>query len=70
VPAFYRYLQAQDEKAQIEGGKEFQSSIEGLVALFERMKTEIPEGKALGLWLPENVNLGLPDILAGPCEYI
>jgi glutathione S-transferase len=73
VPAFYRYIQAQDASAQIEAGKDFHSSIEGLVSLFERADKEISDAEersSLGLWLEESNRLSLADILAGPCEYI
>ena len=66
VPAFYRYIQAQDPSAQIEGGKEFHRSIEGIVDLFERAEKE-NEGAALGLW-KEGGELGLADVMAGPCQ--
>jgi glutathione S-transferase len=47
VPAFYRYLQAQDQNAQIELGKEFISSLEGLVVLLERAEHEIIDAGVL-----------------------
>ncbi|KAF5387909.1 hypothetical protein D9615_000818 [Tricholomella constricta] len=78
VPAFYRYLQAQTEDAQIEGGKEFHAALEGLVALFERAEREILGGEGaagegekralahgLGLWV-EGGDLGYADAMAGP----
>lgn len=82
VPSFYRYLQAQDQDSQINGGKEFHESIEGLVELLERTEKEVVriggvsgagERKALavglGLWIPENEeDLGLVDVMAGPCK--
>ncbi|KIM76198.1 hypothetical protein PILCRDRAFT_826561 [Piloderma croceum F 1598] len=49
VPKFYRYLQAQETSAQIEGGKEFLESIQSLVSLFERAEKENEE-TAVGLW--------------------
>lgn len=82
VPAFYRYLQAQDSDTQIEAGKEFHASIEGLVALFERAEKEIAsEGElssedkrgvapSLGLWDKDSGDLGWADAFAGPCEYL
>ncbi|KAK0230212.1 glutathione S-transferase [Armillaria fumosa] len=79
VPAFYRYLQAQDTSSQIESGKEFHSSIQGLVALLERAEKEIVgvggvsgEGEltalsiGLGLWIEGNNDLGWIDVMAGP----
>lgn len=83
VPAFYRYLQAQGEESQIEKGKEFVESIETLVGLLERTEREILGGggisgdgelqtlrKGLGLWIPEEKELGLADIMAGPCALL
>ncbi|KAF8827294.1 hypothetical protein HHX47_DHR5000856 [Lentinula edodes] len=83
VPSFYRYLQAQDQDSQINGGKEFHESIEGLVELLERTEKEVVriggvsgagERKALavglGLWIPENEeDLSLVDVMAGPWLY-
>ncbi|KAJ7599879.1 thioredoxin-like protein [Mycena floridula] len=78
VPAFYRYLQAQDAEAQIKNGQEFHAAIAGLVDLFERAEREITlsgasgEGEAkalksgLGLWIEGNEDLGLADAMAGP----
>jgi glutathione S-transferase len=65
VPKFYRYLQAQETSAQIEGGKEFLESIQGLVSLFERAEKE-NEDIAVGLW-KEGGKLGWADVMAGPC---
>lgn len=82
VPAFYRYLQAQDSDKQTEYGKEFHSSIEVLVNLLHRAEQELlgAEGtdeddlkavrKGLGAWLPDGVDLGWLDIMAGPCVFI
>jgi len=64
VPAFYRYLQAQDSPAQIEAGLEFHGAIEGLVHLFERAERENEE-TALGLW-KEGGELGWADAMAVP----
>ncbi|KAI0088811.1 glutathione S-transferase C-terminal-like protein [Irpex rosettiformis] len=63
VPAFYKYLQAQDIDKQIEGVKEFLSSIEGLVQLFERAEKE--SDSKVGLWHAGN-SLSLADVVAGP----
>ncbi|KAF7355721.1 Glutathione transferase [Mycena sanguinolenta] len=78
VPAFYRFLQAQEESAQIENGKEFRAAIESLVALFERTEKEIVQGGGaagvgeqralgvgLGLWL-EGGDLNLTDAMVAP----
>ncbi|KAI4519573.1 glutathione S-transferase [Schizophyllum commune Loenen D] len=62
VPAFYRYLQAQDADAQIKGGQEFLEAIRGLTDLFERMEREVAR---LGLWV-EGGDLGYVDAMAGP----
>ena len=64
VPAFYRYLQAQDPAAQISSGKEFRAAIDTLVALFERADREV---FGTGLW-NERGELGWADIMVGPCE--
>ncbi|KIJ06315.1 valine---tRNA ligase [Paxillus involutus ATCC 200175] len=62
VPAFYRYLQAQDPSAQIAGGKEFRDAIEALVMLFERAEREVG---GTGLW-KEGGELGWADVMVGP----
>ena len=71
VPAFYRYLQAQDPAAQTMFGSEFTAALEGLVGLFERAEREIGgEGeKGLGLWV-EGGELGMTDVMVGPCSFI
>ncbi|KIK64605.1 hypothetical protein GYMLUDRAFT_258700 [Collybiopsis luxurians FD-317 M1] len=81
VPAFYRYLLAQDQEIQISCGKEYYESIVTLMALFERMEKEVVqcqvagvdgEGKrnalavGLGLWIDENEDIGLADVMVGP----
>lgn len=48
IPAFYRYLQAQEEDKQIEGAKDFYEAIEKLVDMFQKAEQETPE--AVGLW--------------------
>jgi len=78
VPAFYRYLQAQDVSAQIAAGKEFHAALEQLVVLLERAEKDVLGGggvagdgerKALslglGLWV-EGGELGWTDVMAGP----
>ncbi|KAJ7068633.1 glutathione S-transferase [Mycena amicta] len=78
VPAFYRFLQAQEESAQVQGGQEFRQAIEGLVALLERSEREIVGGGGaaglgeqqalavgLGLW-NEGGDLNLTDVMVGP----
>ncbi|KAI0330091.1 glutathione S-transferase C-terminal-like protein [Cubamyces sp. BRFM 1775] len=63
VPAFYRYLQAQDEEKQIEGAKGFIDSIEALVTLFTRAERE---GYTIhGLW-HERGSLSYADVMAAP----
>lgn len=82
VPAFYRYLQAQTEEKQIEGGIDFHVALEGLVTLLERAERELvsPGGisgegeakllrKGLGVWIPRQRDLGWADIMAGPCAH-
>ncbi|KAI0938820.1 hypothetical protein AcV5_000418 [Taiwanofungus camphoratus] len=65
VPAFYRYIQAQDEDTQILTGKEYVQAIEGLVKLFQRAEKEAPT--LAGLW-QEGGKLSLADVMAAPCE--
>ncbi|KAI0725741.1 glutathione S-transferase C-terminal-like protein [Fomitopsis betulina] len=65
VPAFYRYIQAQDEKNQIQSGKEFVEAINGLLELFQRAENESQSN--VGLW-HEGGTLSLADVMAGPCE--
>ncbi|KAI8985020.1 glutathione S-transferase [Trametes punicea] len=60
VPAFYRYLQAQDE---IEGAKGFVDAIEGLVTLFQRAERE--GYTQYGLW-HERGSLSYADVMAAP----
>jgi glutathione S-transferase len=64
VPAFYRYLQAQDPEAQISGGKEFHAAIQSLVDLFERAEKEVG---GTGLWV-EGGDLGWADVVVAPCR--
>ncbi|KAI0764797.1 glutathione S-transferase C-terminal-like protein [Fomes fomentarius] len=63
VPAFYRYLQAQDADKQIEGGKSFVEALNGLVQLFERAERE--GYTAYGLWF-ERGSLSYADVMAAP----
>jgi glutathione S-transferase len=82
VPAFYRYLQAREESAQIENGKDFLAALEHLAKLNERSEELVLGGggsagegekKAralgLGLWVQEE-DLGWIDVVAGPCEQL
>ncbi|KZV77902.1 glutathione S-transferase, partial [Exidia glandulosa HHB12029] len=64
VPAFYRFLQAQDAEAQISGGKEFNDAIATLV---EKLEKAPPS--ATGLWNQSATDLGWADIMAGPWLY-
>ena len=48
IPAFYRYLQAQEEEKQVEGAKDFVEAIEQLVEMFQKAEKDTPE--AVGLW--------------------
>jgi len=63
IPAFYRYIQAQDEEKQIQGGKDFVEAIDGLTQLFQRAEKETPE--FAGLWA-EGGSLTLADVMAVP----
>ena len=67
IPAFYRYLQAQEIDAQIESGKEFLGGIETLITLFERAEKE-SEDRMCGLW-NKNGELSLADVLVAPCMF-
>ncbi|PWN54271.1 glutathione S-transferase [Violaceomyces palustris] len=55
VPAFYRYLQAQEPEAQARGAKEFLSALEGFTDEMD------PKGPFWG-----GEKLGLPDVMAAP----
>ena len=73
IPSFYRFLQAQDRNAQIEGGKVFLSAIEQLISLFERAEKEcvytLADGDApVGLWR-EGGRLSWSDVMAAPCKF-
>jgi len=68
VPAFYRYLQAQDEEAIVTGGKEFLEALHGLAALLQRAEKESDAPTVCGLW-KEGGNLSLTDAMAGPWLY-
>jgi glutathione S-transferase len=52
VPAFYRFLQAQDLDAQVAGALEFSGALERLTSLLERGEHEnvAKGGPASGLW--------------------
>jgi len=63
VPAFYRYLQAQDPEAQVAGREEFNAAVQQLVQLFERAEREVG---GTGLWV-EGGDLGWADVIVGPC---
>lgn len=82
VPAFYRFLQAQDAEIQITAGKELHQAIETLVGLLERAEREILGGggtsgdgerqalsKGLGLWV-EGGDLGWTDVMVAPCRLL
>lgn len=61
----------------MEGAKEYNNALEGLVKLFERVENEVGEEnkaarRALGLWGAsegEQGEIGLVDAMAGPCMY-
>lgn len=80
VPAFYRFLQAQETETQINAGKEFHQAIETLAGLLERAEREILSGdgvsgegerqamrKGLGLWV-DGGELGWTDVMVAPCR--
>ncbi|KAI0646103.1 glutathione S-transferase C-terminal-like protein [Trametes meyenii] len=66
IPAFYRYLQAQDEDKQVQGAKGFVEAISGLVALFERAERE--GYTKCGLWHAGG-SLSYADVMAAPWLY-
>lgn len=63
VPAFYRYLQAQEPEKQAEGAKEYLDAISQLVDMFQKSEKDCPE--AVGLWR-EGGTLGWQDVMAFP----
>ncbi|KAI0367173.1 glutathione S-transferase C-terminal-like protein [Pilatotrama ljubarskyi] len=63
VPAFYRYLQAQDEAKQVEGARGFVEAIDGLLTLFKRAERE--GYTQYGLW-HERGSLSYADVMAAP----
>ncbi|KAL1938825.1 hypothetical protein VTO73DRAFT_11205 [Trametes versicolor] len=63
IPAFYRYLQAQDEPKQVEGAKGFVEALESLVTLFRRAERE--GCTQYGLW-HERGSLSYADVMAAP----
>ena len=63
IPAFYRYLQAQETDKQVEGAKEFLEAIEKLVDLFQKAEKDAPE--AVGLWRSDG-KLSWADVMAVP----
>jgi glutathione S-transferase len=76
VPAFYRFLQAQDSDAQTSGVQEFARALEHLTSLLERAERELAatrkggtgSGSGSGLWF-EDGELNWTDVMAGPCEF-
>ncbi len=66
MPAFYRYLQAQDEEQIVVTGKDLLEALDGLSNLCLREENESQDPLALGLW-HENGYLNLTDVMAGPC---
>lgn len=63
VPAFYRFLQAQDAATQIETSKKLHATLEELVSLLERADRETEAGS--GLW-KKGGTLNWTDVMAGP----
>lgn len=84
IPAFYKFIKLQEsEEAQAQAGREFQTSLDELVALLERAEKEVVEAggvsgvgekkalaAGLGLWIDGNEDLGWIDVMAGPCESL
>lgn len=79
LPAFYRFLLAQDKSLQVASGTEFHAAIETLVTFLERAEREVlggggaagegerrALGVGLGLWI-EGGRLGWVDVMVGPC---
>ncbi|KAH8115880.1 glutathione S-transferase [Phellopilus nigrolimitatus] len=64
VPAFYRFLQSQDEKSVVSGAKDFAESLHGLTSLLQRAEREVGS-TACGLW-SESGELSLTDVMVGP----
>ncbi|KAH9958223.1 glutathione S-transferase, partial [Russula dissimulans] len=67
IPAFYRFLQAQDSAGQIAGAQVFSDALKRLLSLLERGEREIAlkSGPGSGLW-HENGELNWTDVMAGP----
>ncbi|TFK28944.1 hypothetical protein FA15DRAFT_664589 [Coprinopsis marcescibilis] len=79
VPAFYRYLQAQEPSAQIEHGIAYHDALGRFISVLQRSEAEIlgPGGhsgdgehtmlkRGLGLWIEDNTDLGWADVMAAP----
>lgn len=64
VPAFYRYLQAQDEEGVVKGSKGFMDALRALTELLQRGEREVGVA-ACGLW-KEGGSLSLTDVMVGP----
>ncbi|KAH9940706.1 glutathione S-transferase [Amylocystis lapponica] len=64
VPAFYRFIQAQEEEKQMQGAKDFVQAIGGLVQLFQRAERE--SESSVGLWSERNTSLSLADVMVAP----
>ncbi|VDC03082.1 unnamed protein product [Peniophora sp. CBMAI 1063] len=70
VPNFYRYLQAQDLDAQIQGYKDFLESIAALLDLQERFEKEVPNVPKTGGGLyREGGEMNLLDVYVAPWLY-
>ncbi|OBZ78129.1 Glutathione S-transferase U8 [Grifola frondosa] len=63
VPAFYRYIQAQEEVKQIEECRAYVGALEGLVKLFRRAEGE--GFTKVGLWC-ERGSLSYADVMVAP----
>jgi len=67
VPAFYRFLQAQDSEGQTAAREEFSNAIGQLTSLLERGEREIlvKGGAGFGLWC-DGGELNWTDVMVGP----
>ena len=68
VPAFYRFLQAQESEGQTVAREEFSNAIGQLTSLLERGEREIlvKGGAGSGLWCGGG-ELNWTDVMVGPC---
>jgi glutathione S-transferase len=69
IPAFYRFLQAQNPKRQMAYKEEFSVALEHLAFLLDRGEREVSAtgGAGSGLWC-EGGESNWTDVMVGPCE--